>query len=46
MRGGQANENELGKSDYYFGERGGSGISGLGIFASAASHVIIRDAER
>jgi hypothetical protein len=43
---GQANENELRKSDYYFGERGGGGIGGLGNFAAAARHVIIWDVER
>src|SRR5580700_10029155 len=41
-----SDENELEKSDSHFGERGGSGIGGLGIFAAAAIHITIRHAER
>jgi hypothetical protein len=41
-----SDENELGKSDGYFGERGGGRIGWLGNFTAAAIHIIIWCAER
>lgn len=41
-----AHENELGKSDSYFGERSGGRIGWLGNCNAAAIHIIICHAER
>src|SRR6202167_714973 len=41
----RAHENQLGKSDYYFGERDSGGIAGLGNLPASAIHILIRHAE-
>src|SRR5271168_2828820 len=41
----RAHENQLGKSDYYFGQRDSGGIAGLGNLPASTIRILIRHAQ-